>query len=142
MDPQLISFLLTLGNPTEAACQRFILSEGNCVAAPDSGVSVCPGLISNLKSKILPADKSSDSVAILYFDCFTNANFLYNVAKNCGKSSFNTTADYRRAQRTQGGSAETTWLTAFNQCARLNGGTPPPESGLTETGTNLSSDPF
>ncbi len=146
IDAETLSFLLSQRTGAEGACQKFLLSEANCVSSGDNSLVVCPGLITNLKAKITPTDKASDSVAELYFNCFSNANVIYNQAISCSKTSFNTTADYRRAQRgTASGSSQNavaTWKIQFNNCASLENGTPPSDSGIKETGTTLTADPF
>ncbi|TGN20934.1 hypothetical protein EHS15_01255 [Leptospira idonii] len=146
VDPQLLSYLLTQKTGAEGACQKFLLSESYCISAPDNSVVVCPSLVANLRSKILPTEKNTDAIAELYFNCFTDVNLVYNQGINCQKTSFNTTADYRRAQRgTSSGSSQNAvaaWKTQFNNCASLENGIPPASSGLRETETKLSGDPF
>ncbi len=141
-----LSYLLAQRTGVDGTCQKFLLSEANCIASPDNSVSVCPALISNLKSKITPTDKATDSVAELYFNCFAEANLLYGQAIACSKTSFNSTADYRRAQRgTASGSSQNAvaaWKLQFNNCASIDNGIPPAASGLRETGTKLTVDPF
>ncbi len=142
IDPQLLSVILSQASPIESACQRFILSEAACVATPDSGIVVCPNLISSLKSKILPTTKATDSVAVLYFNCFTEANILYNSAKGCGKSSFNTNVLYRDTQRAGTADAEVAWREAFDRCSSRNNRFPDPGTDLAKSETTLSGDPI
>ncbi|BDA77346.1 hypothetical protein LPTSP3_g02760 [Leptospira kobayashii] len=146
IDPQLLSVLLSQSSGVNSSCQKFLLSEATCVGTPDNAVTGCPSLISALKSKITPSDKNSDSVAELYFNCFTDANLIYTQGTGCQKSSFNTNADFRKAQRsTSTGStqnANAAWKLQFNNCASIDNGTPPASSGLKDTGTKLSADPF
>lgn len=139
---ELFSALLAQGSPVQSACQRFILTEANCVAVADVSSTVCPGLISKLKAQILPRELSTDSVAVLYFDCFSKINLSYNVAKACNQNSFASNSEYRRVQRTGTSSAETSWQEALNQCGSLENSVPPADSGLSETDTILGSDPF
>ncbi|MGV3665973.1 MAG: hypothetical protein ACO1NV_07555 [Leptospira bouyouniensis] len=139
---ELFSALLAQGSPVQSACQRFILTEANCVAVADVSTNVCPGLISKLKAQILPRELSTDSVAVLYFDCFSKINLSYNVAKACNQNSFASNSEYRRVQRTGTSSAETSWQEAMNQCGSLENSVPPADSGLRETDTILGSDPF
>ncbi|EMJ87922.1 hypothetical protein [Leptospira meyeri] len=141
-DTELLSSILSQGNAINSACQRFILSEANCVAAADSSLSVCSNLSSRLKGEILPQELSTDAVAILYFDCFTRVNLVYNLSKACNQNSFNSNSDYRRVQRTGTSQAELSFREAFNQCASLENAVPPADSGLRETDTVLRSDPF
>ncbi|MCZ8342370.1 MAG: hypothetical protein O9301_05000 [Leptospira sp.] len=142
IDPQLLSVILSQASSIESACQRFILSEAACVATPDSGIVVCPNLISSLKSKILPTTKATDSVAVLYFNCFTEANILYNSAKGCGKSSFNTNVLYRDTQRAGTADAEVAWREAFDRCSSRNNRFPDPGTDLAKSETTLSGDPI
>ncbi|TGN06564.1 hypothetical protein [Leptospira ilyithenensis] len=146
IDPQLLSVLLSQSSGVNSSCQKFLLSEATCVGTPDNAVTGCPSLITALKSKITPSDKSSDSVAELYFNCFTDVNLIYTQGIGCQKSSFNTNVDFRKAQRsTTTGStqnANAAWKLQFNNCASIDNGTPPASSGLKETGTKLSADPF
>jgi len=146
LDPDTLSFILSQKSGVEGACQKFILSEANCITSPDNSVSVCPALISTLKSKISPTDKASDSVAELYFNCFSETNVIYNQAITCAKSSFGTTGDYRKAQRgTSSGSSQNAvaaWKLQFNNCASIDNGIPPASSGLRETNSKLTADPF
>ncbi|TGL24377.1 hypothetical protein EHQ46_04470 [Leptospira yanagawae] len=139
---ELLSALLSQGSPVQSACQRFILTEANCVAVPDPSVSTCPSLISKLKDQILPRELSTDAVAILYFDCFSKINLAYNSAKACNQNSFASNSEYRRVQRTGTSPAETSWQEAMNQCGSLENSVPPADSGLQETDTILGSDPF
>ncbi|TGL44537.1 hypothetical protein [Leptospira perdikensis] len=141
-ETELLSSILSQGNAINSACQRFILSESNCVATADSSLTVCSGLISKLKGEILPQELNTDAVAILYFDCFTKTNLTYNIAKACNQSSFNSNSDYRRVQRTGTSQAELSWREAFNKCGSLENEVPPTDSGLRETDTMLRSDPF
>lgn len=146
LDSDTISFLLSQKSGVEGACQKFLLSEASCISSPDNSVSVCPSLIATLKSKISPTDKASDTVAELYFNCFSETNVLYNQAIACAKTSFNTTGDYRKAQRgTASGSSQNAvaaWKLQFNNCASIDNGIPPASSGLRETATKLTADPF
>ncbi|GBF51053.1 hypothetical protein LPTSP4_25840 [Leptospira ryugenii] len=146
VDENLLNFLLTQRSGVDGACQKFLVSESNCVSAPDNSVAVCPSLISTLKSKIDPSSKATDSVAELYFNCFAEINVVYNQAINCSKSSFASTNDYRRAQRglSSGSSqnAVSAWKLQYNNCASVENGIPPANSGLREAGTKLSADPF
>jgi hypothetical protein len=146
IDADTLSYLMSQRTGVEGACQKFLLSEGNCVTSPDNSVSVCPSLIVMLKSKISPTDKATDTVAELYFNCFSETNVLYNQAISCSKSSFSTTGDYRRGQRgTSSGSSQNAvaaWKLQFNNCASIDNGIPPASSGLRETGTKLTEDPF
>ncbi|TGL86301.1 hypothetical protein EHQ68_13320 [Leptospira congkakensis] len=141
-ETELLGSILSQGSAIQAACQRFILSESNCVAASDSSSNVCSGLISNLKREILPQELSTDSVAILYFDCFTKTNYAYNFSKACSQNSFNSNSDYRRVQRVGTSQAEISWRVAFNKCGSLENEVPPSDSGIAETNTMLRSDPF
>lgn len=141
-DTEVLSSILSQGNAINSACQRFILSETNCVAVADSSLAVCTTLSSRLKGEILPQELSTDAVAILYFDCFTKINLAYNFAKACNQNSFNSNSDYRRVQRTGTSQAEISFREAFNQCASLENAIPPVDSGLRETDTVLRSDPF
>lgn len=141
-DTEVLSSILSQGNAINSACQRFILSETNCVAVADSSLAVCTTLSSRLKGEILPQELSTDAVAILYFDCFTKVNLAYNFAKGCNQNSFNSNSDYRRVQRTGTSQAEISFREAFNQCASLENAIPPVDSGLRETDTVLRSDPF
>ncbi|TGK96416.1 hypothetical protein EHQ30_07370 [Leptospira brenneri] len=141
-ETELLGSVLSQGSAIQAVCQRFILSESNCVATSDVSANVCSGLISNLKGEILPQELSTDSVGILYFDCFTRTNYAYNIAKACNQNSFNSNSDYRRVQRTGTSSAEISWREAFNQCGSLENEVPPADSGISETDTILRSDPF
>lgn len=137
-----MSTLLSQGSPIQSACQRFILTEANCVAVPDSSVSACPSLISKLKDQIQPRELNTDAVAILYFDCFSKINLVYNSAKACNQNSFASNTEYRRVQRTGTSPAEISWQEAMNQCGSLENAVPPADSGLQETDTILGSDPF
>ncbi|XDD43065.1 hypothetical protein AB3N58_01490 [Leptospira sp. WS60.C2] len=139
---ELFSSLLSQGSPVQAACQRFILTEANCVAVADSSLNVCPSLITRMKGQILPRELSTDAVAVLYFDCFSKINLAYNVAKACNQNSFPSNSEYRRVQRTGTSPAETSWQEALNQCGSLENAVPPADSGLRETDTILGSDPF
>ncbi|MBM9546399.1 hypothetical protein JWG40_05185 [Leptospira sp. 201903074] len=141
-DTELLSSILSQGNAINSACQRFILSEANCVAVSDSSLTVCPGLVSRMRGEILPQELSTDAVAILYFDCFAKINLTYNISKACNQNSFNSNSDYRRVQRTGTSQAELSWREAFNQCGSLENEVPPADSGLRETDTILRSDPF
>lgn len=141
-ETELLSSILSQGNAINSACQRFILSEANCVAVSDSSANVCSGLISRLKGEVLPQELSTDAVVVLYFDCFTKINLTYNIAKACNQNSFNSNSDYRRVQRTGTSQAELSWREAFNQCGSLENEVPPADSGLRETDTILRSDPF
>lgn len=146
IDPQLISFLLAQRTGAEGGCQKFILGESACVSVVDSALTACTSLIANVKSKITPQDKATDGVIELYFNCFVEANLIYNQAINCQKSSFNTSAEYRKAQRITSTSnsvnAVSAWKVQFNNCASLENGSPSASSGLRETGTKLTADPF
>ncbi|ABZ96464.1 hypothetical protein [Leptospira biflexa] len=139
---ELLSTLLSQGSPIQSACQRFILTESNCVAVADVSANVCPGLISRLKAQILPQELSTDAVAVLYFDCFSKINLTYNLTKACNQNSFASNSEYRRVQRTGTSSAETSWQEAMNQCGSLENSVPPVDSGLQDTDTILGSDPF
>ncbi len=145
VDEDLLSFLIAQPSSLQSSCQRFLLSEGNCVASTDNTLVACNSAISAIRGRILPADKSNDSVIELYFNCFTNVNLVYNGLISCNKSSFATNAEYRRNQRLGTGSqinANTQWRSQFNNCASIDNGIPPADSGLREVGTRLSSDPF
>ncbi|MCT8333850.1 hypothetical protein NUH30_09210 [Leptospira sp. 85282-16] len=139
---ELLASILSQGTAIDSACQRFISSEANCVATPDSSAAVCSGLISRVKGEILPQELNTDAVAILYFDCFTKINLTYNVTKACNRNSFNTNSDYRKVQRTGSSQAEITYRENLNKCGSLENEVPPADSGLSETNTILRSDPF
>ncbi|EOQ95273.1 hypothetical protein LEP1GSC195_2993 [Leptospira wolbachii serovar Codice str. CDC] len=141
-DAELLASILSQGTAIDSACQRFISSEANCVAVPDSSSAVCSGLISRLKGEILPQELNTDAVAILYFDCFTKINLTYNIAKACNRNSFNSNSDYRKVQRTGSSQAELSFRESFNKCGSLENEVPPADSGLSETNTILRTDPF
>ncbi len=146
LDSETISFILAQRTGVEGTCQKFLLTEAGCISSPDNALAVCPALVTTLKSRITPADKATDAVAELYFSCFAETNVIYNQAISCTKTSFNTTGDYRRAQRgTASGSSQNAvaaWKVQFNNCASIENGVPPANSGLRETQTKLTSDPF
>jgi hypothetical protein len=146
VDGEVLSFLVSQRTPIDSACQKFLLSEASCISSPDNAVVVCTSLIGTLKAKISPAEKATDAVAELYFNCLAETNVLYNQGIGCGKTSFNTTSDYRRGQRgTSSGSSSNAiaaWKAQFNNCASIDGGVPPASSGLRETNSRLTSDPF
>jgi len=140
-----LSFVLAQPSPLSASCQRFLLTEGACVATQDNVLVTCNNLISAIRSRITPTNLASDSVIELYFNCFSQANLVYNGLISCNRTSFQTNADYRRNQRLTSGSqlnANSQWRAQFNNCARIENGIPPADSGLREIQVQLTGDPF
>lgn len=144
-DYDVISFLLSQSSPIQTACQKFLLVEGACISTTENTLVACNNLSNSIRSKISPQNLASDSLVELYFNCFSQANTIYNSLITCNKSSFQTNADYRRFQRQTSGSqinANAQWKTYFNNCSRIDNGIPPADSGLREIQSSLTGDPF
>lgn len=119
-DQQIITYLLQNKQniPGISGCLDFIAIENYCINIPDTSLVSCSeSNINRIKQGIQPENQRIEEVLNAFFSCWKECNTIFNSNEpSCSGSKFQTTKQYRDAQKLASLTSSVTWGICMDKC--------------------------